>query len=164
MSWLFSRKRWTWTPPARFLCAFPSCLTTPLPPTYGVCALFVRERLAAGPRLRSTTSRDGIGRVDPRSDMAVIAAGVHAEAGAIAARIREAAFVMVATTLPELVSATAREAGYPIPGRRPSSPELKDGSVLMLAQPLEITKEDADRTVSYTEFDGPIRSLLSLTL
>lgn len=119
---------------------------------------YVRSSFAsASPQARVSVNyfTDGSAVFDPRSDMAVIAAGVTPEAGAIAARIREAGIpVMVATTLPELVSATAREAGYPIPEGDLLSPELKDGSVLMLAQPLEITKEDADRTVSYTEFDG----------
>lgn len=119
---------------------------------------YVRSSFAsASPQARVSVNyfTDGSAVFDPRSDMAVIAAGVTPEVGAIAARIREAGIpVMVATTLPELVSATAREAGYPIPEGDLLSPELKDGSVLMLAQPLEITKEDADRTVSYTEFDG----------
>ena len=119
---------------------------------------YVRSSFAsASPQARVSVNyfTDGSAVFDPRSDMAVIAAGVTPEAGAIAARIREAGIpVIVATTLPELVSATAREAGYPIPEGDLLSPELKDGSVLMLAQPLEITKEDADRTVSYTEFDG----------
>ena len=119
---------------------------------------YVRSSFAsASPQARVSVNyfTDGSAVFDPRSDMAVIAAGVTPEAGAIAARIREAGIpVMVATTLPELVSATAREAGYPSPEGDLLSPELKDGSVLMLAQPLEITKEDADRTVSYTEFDG----------
>lgn len=119
---------------------------------------YVRSSFAsASPQARVSVNyfTDGSAVFDPCSDMAVIAAGVTPEAGAIAARIREAGIpVMVATTLPELVSATAREAGYPIPEGDLLSPELKDGSVLMLAQPLEITKEDADRTVSYTEFDG----------
>lgn len=119
---------------------------------------YVRSSFAsASPQARVSVNyfTDGSAVFDSRSDMAVIAAGVTPEVGAIAARIREAGIpVMVATTLPELVSATAREAGYPIPEGDLLSPELKDGSVLMLAQPLEITKEDADRTVSYTEFDG----------
>lgn len=119
---------------------------------------YVRSSFAsASPQARVSVNyfTDGSAVFDPRSDMAVIAAGVTPEVGAIAARIREAGIpVMVATTLPELVSATAREAGYPVPEGDLLSPELKDGSVLMLAQPLEITKEDADRTVPYTEFDG----------
>ncbi|MFR3272961.1 MAG: hypothetical protein ACLTQI_03495 [Slackia sp.] len=93
---------------------FPFCSTTPLPPMpYGVCALFVRERIASGPRL-GQLFHGRVGRV-PRSDMAVIAAGITPEVGSIAARIREAGVpVMVVTTLPELVSATARKR-FPIP-------------------------------------------------
>ncbi|MFR8784990.1 YcjF family protein [Slackia sp.] len=119
---------------------------------------YVRSSFAsASPQARVSVNyfTDGSAVFDPRSDMAVIAAGITPEVGSIAARIREAGVpVMVVTTLPELVSATAREAGFPIPEGDLLSPDLKDGSVLMLAQPLEITKEDADRTVPYTEFDG----------
>lgn len=82
---------------------------------------------------------------DPRSDMAVIAAGVTPEVGLIAERARSAGIpTMVATTLPELVAATAREQGHPIPEGDLLAPHLEDGSIVMLAEPIDIASGDAD--------------------
>lgn len=109
-------------------------------------AAFVRSSFAsasAQARVSVNYFSDGNAVFDPRSDMAVIAAGVTSQVGEIASRARAAGIpTMVVTTLPELAAAAARESGFPIPDGDLIAPEVKDGSVVMLAEPIDIVKED----------------------
>ncbi len=98
----------------------PLCVSVMLDDTAPAdLAAFVRSSFAsASPQARVSVNyfSDVSAVFDPRSDMAVIAAGVTPEVGLIAERVREAGIpVMVVTTLPELVDAAARERGFAIP-------------------------------------------------
>ncbi|MDO4443285.1 MAG: hypothetical protein Q4B69_05355 [Slackia sp.] len=109
---------------------------------------FVRSSFAsASPQARVSVNyfSDADAAFDPRSDMAVIAAGLTPDVGSIAAKIRDAGIpAMVVTTLPELVAETAREKGFAIPEGDLIAPEIEDGSVVMLPESIDITKDSAD--------------------
>ncbi len=136
----------------------PLCVSVMLDDTAPAdLAAFVRSSFAsASPQARVSVNyfSDASAVFDPRSDMAVIAAGVTPEVGLIAERVREAGIpVMVVTTLPELVDAAARERGFDIPEGDLIAPEIKDGSIVMLSEPIDITKDDADAEGVYSAFD-----------
>ncbi|MDO5043478.1 MAG: hypothetical protein Q4D92_08210 [Slackia sp.] len=120
-------------------------------------AAFVRSSFAsasAQARVSVNYFSDASAVFDPHSDMAVIAAGVTSEVGEVAARVRDAGIpVMVVTTLPSLVEATANERGFGIPQADLIAPVIKDGSVVMLAEPIDITKNDAESPDVYAPFD-----------
>lgn len=121
---------------------------------------FVRSSFAsASPQARVSVNYFHNAEVmfDPRSDMAVIAAGMTPDIGAVAAQLREAGIpTLVVTTLPEHVNAEAAERGFAIPEGDLVAPDIKDGTVVMLSEPIDITKDDADKQFAYSAFaDDP---------
>lgn len=107
---------------------------------------FVRSSFAsASPQARVSVNyfQDGAAMFDPRSDMAVIAAGITAEVGEIAQRLRDAGIpALVVTTLPHLVRQTAEERGFPIPDGDIVAPTVEDGSIVALPVPVVVRSED----------------------
>lgn len=104
---------------------------------------FVRSSFAsASPQARVSVNyfSDGPAAFDSRSDMAVVAAGASAEAAEAAARAREAGIpALVVTAQPEAFAAAARACGRPVPEGDLIAPELRDGSVVMFSEPIDIT-------------------------
>lgn len=85
---------------------------------------------------------DGNAAFDPRSDMAVVAAGCTEEVGGIVARLRESGIpAMVVTTLPTVVSETAQRMGNPIPAADLIAPEIHDGDVVMFSPAIRVSVE-----------------------
>lgn len=117
---------------------------------------FVRSSFAsASPQARVSVNyfEDNRAVFDPRSDVAVIAAGVTEEVGDIALRLREEGIpVMVVTTLPELVSRTAEARGCAIPEGDLIAPSIKDGSVIMLPEPV-VMSSNADESQDAYVYD-----------
>lgn len=103
---------------------------------------FVRSSFAsasAQARVSINYFSDGQALFDPRSDMAVIAAGLTYETGLVAEQVRAAGIpVMVVTTLPTLVADIAAEMGCPIPEADLIAPEVRDGDVVMFAEPISV--------------------------
>lgn len=118
---------------------------------------FVRSHFAsASPQARVSVSyfSDGAAAFDPRSDMAVIAAGTTPEVGDIAQRLRDAGIpVMVVTTLPELVARTAQMRGYAVPEGDLLAPELEDGAVITLPEPVVVRSDEDAPAPSFNETD-----------
>ena len=108
---------------------------------------FVRSSFAsASPQARISVNyfSDSSAAFDPKSDMAVIAAGVTEEVGLIARRIRDAGIpVLVVTTLPEIVGRTALAEGHPIPEGDLVAPVIEDGDVVALSEPIVISSGDS---------------------
>lgn len=108
---------------------------------------FVRSSFAsASPQARISVNyfSDSSAAFDPKSDMAVIAAGVTEEVGLIARRIRDAGIpVLVVTTLPEIVGRTALAEGHPIPEGDLVAPVIEDGDVVVLSEPIVISSGDS---------------------
>ncbi len=108
---------------------------------------FVRSNFAsASPQARVSVNYFEDDRVayDPRSDMAVIAAGFTPHIGEIAAKLRgEGIPVMVVTTLPECVRGAAQAAGYPIDEADLVAPAPEIDGVVTLHDPLVVTSEGA---------------------
>ena len=118
---------------------------------------FVRSSFAsASPQARVSInyfSDDNVA-FDPRSDMAVIAAGRTPAVGSIAARMRQEGIpTLVVTTLPEAVKAASAAQGHPIPEGDLAAPTVEDGPVIMLSQPIRITKADAGKDIA-SPFEG----------
>lgn len=110
---------------------------------------FVRSSFAsASPQARVSVNyfEDNRAVFDPRSDMAVIAAGVTEDVADVVLRLQQAGIpAMVVTTLPNLVATTAEERGCVIPAEDLIAPEVKDGSVVMLPEPVVVSSEDPDQ-------------------
>lgn len=104
---------------------------------------FVRSSFAsASPQARISVNyfSDASAVFDPKSDMAVIAAGVTEEVGLVARRIRDAGIpALVVTTLPQVVEQTAIAQGHPIPEGDLIAPVIEEGEVLSLAEPVVIS-------------------------
>ena len=82
---------------------------------------------------------------DAHSDMAVIAGGITNEVGAIAAHLRNCGIpTMVVTTMPTMVAELAEMSGAPIPAADIIAPQVKDGDVVMFAQPLEVSSHNVE--------------------
>ena len=106
---------------------------------------FVRSSFAsASPqaRISMTYFTDASAVFDPKSDMAVIAAGLTEDVGLIARRVREASIpALVVTTLPEMVREIATASGHPIPEGDLVAPLIQDGDVLPFSEPLVISSD-----------------------
>lgn len=113
---------------------------------------FVRSSFAsASPQARVSVNyfEDANVAFDPRSDMAVIAAGTTPEVGQIAARLRSAGIAtMVVTTLPECVRGLGQSTKYVIPDEDLLAPDPDVNGVVTLSDPLVV---HSDGTVSGTE-------------
>lgn len=104
---------------------------------------FVRASFAsASPQARVSVNyfSDGAAAFDPKSDMAVIAAGVTEEVGDIACRLRDAGIpALVVTTLPEIVGRTAQARGKAIPEGDLVAPVIEDGDVIAMPDSVVIS-------------------------
>ena len=113
---------------------------------------FVRSRFAsASPQARVSVNyfRDGRAMYDPRSDMAVIAAGPTFQVGQIAEDLRFAGIpTMIVTTMPETVKGTAEENDTDMPQGDLIAPVINDGDILMLPETMTVSSKDGvDATV-----------------
>lgn len=115
---------------------------------------FVRASFAsASPQARVSVNYfdDGAAVFDPRSDMAVIAAGVTPEVGDVARRLRDAGVpTMVVTSLPDLVRDTAEMRGYAIPEGDLVFAQPDEDGVVPLADPMVVR---SDGTVDVGSYD-----------
>lgn len=106
---------------------------------------FVRSRFASASsqaRVSINYFSDASAVFDPKSDMAVIAAGVTPDVGLIAQRVREAGIpALVVTTLPEVVAATAYEAGHAIPEGDLVAPQIAEGDLITFPEPVVVSSE-----------------------
>lgn len=110
---------------------------------------FVRSSFAsasAQARVSINYFSDGQAIFDPRSDMAVIAAGLTEQVGQVADQVRACGIpVMVVTSLPSLVAELAEASGFPVPAADLIAPEVRDGDVVMFSDPIRISSAASDR-------------------
>lgn len=108
---------------------------------------FVRASFAsASPQARVSVNyfQDAAAVFDPRSDMAVIAAGATPEVGEIVQRLHDAGVpAMVVTTLPETVKNTANLKGFPLSDADVVAPVVADGDIVTLPEPVVVKSSHA---------------------
>ncbi len=106
---------------------------------------FVRSSFAsASPQARISINyfHDEFAAFDVSSDMAVIAAGITTQVGAIVQDLHNAGIpTMVITTLPEIVAETAKEQRTAIPEGDLIAPVVSDGDVILFNEPIHVSSQ-----------------------